>query len=512
VPSQSAGFDEVLYREAEVRRQRQQRREEEAWILAQQQSRPKLGRNSRALCQNRLERELRGVFLQLLHHGTDSLETEVGEVLTLRIPRSGLASVLQSLGLLGEVGEEEEFCMKLCYLLDREDTGTITFERLLGFLNRSLDREGLGQSPRPQAASLEEECFWQLEQELSRNLGRLLPNRHTRPKSPGHSASPSPAASARSFPAFPSEGVAEGTSVRTRAEESANASPRRASSAPRYSAPARPQSAPSSREAVDTPRSKPLSARARKAASLTGQGVQGEAHTISRCHLLYHQAVFASKESAQLEEEIKALRQREEMRECTFRPKLLASSRRSSSTPAAQPRNFENAVARMRNAHQQRLRRQEEHEHIPCGENYERLRRLGTRPFSFYSKEKPRAQDQAALMYIDVNVGNGRTGRIKVREGDNLRTLSRNFARTYQLDRDMTMQLECMLQEAYSAQSRANVGIPLAPRPAEPSADAEHPSLPHADFDAGAGVAQAPWPEASADVEADGTGTAAPEK
>jgi len=55
-------------------------------------------------------------------------------------------------------------------------------------------------------------------------------------------------------------------------------------------------------------------------------------------------------------------------------------------------------------------------------------------------------------MYIDVNVGNGRTGRIKVREGDDLHVLSRNFAKTFQLDRQMMLQLEEMLREAYAAQ------------------------------------------------------------
>merc|ERR1712100_253561 len=177
----------------------------------------------------------------------------------------------------------------------------------------------------------------------------------------------------------------------------------------------------------------------------------GEAISVSRCQLLYQQAVFASRESAQLEDEIKSLRQREEMRECTFRPKLLPAARRASSTPVAQPRNFDAAVARMRNAYQQRLQRQEEYEHIPVGENYEKLRRLGTQPFSFHLKERSSTPREPPIMYIDVNVGHGRTGRISVREGDDLHHISQNFARSFQLDRDMAGQLEEMLQQAYFA-------------------------------------------------------------
>merc|ERR1719313_2439700 len=154
------------------------------------------------------------------------------------------------------------------------------------------------------------------------------------------------------------------------------------------------------------------------------------------------------------------------MRECTFKPKLTSSSRRSSSTPpGAQPRNFETAVARMRIAYQQKMQRQEEHEHVPCGENYERLRRLGTQPFSFCSKDKARLQKGAPpLMYIDVNVGHGRTGRISVREGDDLRHLSQRFARTFQLDRQMAAQLEDMLHEAYLAHTQGRSAATPAER------------------------------------------------
>jgi hypothetical protein len=122
----------------------------------------------------------------------------------------------------------------------------------------------------------------------------------------------------------------------------------------------------------------------------------------------------------------------------------------------------------MRNAYQQKVQRLEENEHIPCGENYERLRRLGMQPFSFYWKDKARALHQRPLMYIDVNVGNGRSGRISVREGDDLHVLSRNFARKYHLDREKAIELEELLRQAYYANTRG-ASPPSTTQPAVPS-------------------------------------------
>lgn len=51
-------------------------------------------------------------------------------------------------------------------------------------------------------------------------------------------------------------------------------------------------------------------------------------------------------------------------------------------------------------------------------------------------------------MYVDVNVGRGRTGRIGVREGDDLQVLSSNFAKVFQLDSETVLKLEEMLQQA----------------------------------------------------------------
>lgn len=144
------------------------------------------------------------------------------------------------------------------------------------------------------------------------------------------------------------------------------------------------------------------------------------------------------------------LKRQEEMRECTFRPKLV--KRMPSPRPASprpQPRNFEAAVERMRSAHQQRVARKQEDERIPCGENYERLRKLGAQPFACAFSKKPRDRREL-LMYIDVTVQRGRTGRIGLHEGDDVHKVSRNFAKVWQLAPGTSRQLEGMLQKAYA--------------------------------------------------------------
>merc|ERR1712118_346914 len=83
----------------------------------------------------------------------------------------------------------------------------------------------------------------------------------------------------------------------------------------------------------------------------------------------------------------------------------------------------------------------------PKGENYERLRRLGAKPFAFQSRSRDR---QEPLMYIDVTVRKGRTGRIALHEGDDLKKLCKNFAKVYQLSPESSQKLEDMLRKVHA--------------------------------------------------------------
>jgi len=495
VPTVMPGLDDALYREAEARHQRQVRREEEAEEQARQNRIPRLSRESRALFKGRLERELRTAFESVCSPGCGPEQPGCGA--DISVQRQDLPRILEALGLLCGTEGEETFCAKLAMLLDREETGKIGLEKLLGFLLCALDREARDQRSwsAAGAGSLEEVCFSHLEQQLSRAVGRLLSNRLSRPRTDVGGGACRRASSASSAASTADGSWSTGafggpkrpqTSQTTKASQTlardfarVPPSPRRsqerpwnersrggdccgggsvgswAGSTPRAAWTAQ-ASAPSSPSA---PRRRPrpnsaTSAVAARAQSGCRQRGGVDDPSLARCHLLYQQAVFASRESAQLGEEIKSLRHQEEMRECTFRPKLLSSRRPRSPAPTTQPRNFEAAVARMRTAHHRRQEHRRVTEHIPCGENYERLRRLGSQPFSCYYDERPATARRPVLLYIDVNVGNGRTGRIGVHEGDDLRVLSRNFAKAFQLDADMELRLEEMLRQACEERQR----------------------------------------------------------
>mmetsp|Transcript_101116 Transcript_101116/g.286609 ORF Transcript_101116/g.286609 Transcript_101116/m.286609 type:complete len:436 (-) Transcript_101116:119-1426(-) len=390
-----AGLDEALQREAEARRQRQPRRGDDSWDWAQAQPRKsQLSRASRLRIQGRLERELLAAFEDVCGRGE------------LSVPPEHLGEILEKLGLLNGA-EDDAFAARLGRALAAESHGIhgddlVSFECLLAFLAGTLHREGGHDhaGARHGRDSLEE-CCDHLERKL---VG-------TR----GHAASRS-------------------------------SSQPRAEACRRGAEPAAGSASPFGGAARTPPRAWPREADAGALEPDTGIA-QPSRHfpALSRCEMLYHQAVYASHRNAQLEEETRLSKQEEEMRECTFTPNIHPARRRKE--PKVQPRNFESAVARMRAAHRRHVQHREECEHIPHGENYERLRRL-------YLKDRscPRPPP---LVYVDVDVGRGRVGRIEVHEDDNLHRAAQSFARSFRLSSEAAQKLEVMLHQAYEEQMQA---------------------------------------------------------
>ncbi|CAK0817058.1 unnamed protein product, partial [Prorocentrum cordatum] len=168
----------------------------EAWAEARQQCKPQLSEHSRALCQGRLERELREAFESCRAAAAAArpgggAAPRAAEALS--VPRCCLPQVLEEIGLLsGRRGDEEEvFCGKLGLLLDREDSGRVGFEGLRDFLVQALHRDGSQEEALP-GLTLEEECFRHLERRLTRSVSRLLANRHRRPRADSARGSPPP--------------------------------------------------------------------------------------------------------------------------------------------------------------------------------------------------------------------------------------------------------------------------------------------------------------------------------
>ena len=181
--------------------------------------------------------------------------------------------------------QDNSFCSRLGVLLDREESGMICFDRLLHFISNALDTERT--PPRFLAFSLEEECFNQLEWQLSKDFGRTggvpkfqpfevkfleitwngakswyCPRRYTEP--------------CRMLYNKHNKSTTE--SIARRFERAADPEPPRPSSPP-----PRPTT--------------PRCPAARAGSASPERGTPRGTPRLSRCHLLYHQAVFGRQET-----------------------------------------------------------------------------------------------------------------------------------------------------------------------------------------------------------------------
>jgi len=141
--------------------------------------------------------------------------------------------------------------------------------------------------------------------------------------------------------------------------------------------------------------------------------------------------------------------------QCTFHPKIHASedtfrnphNRKSHSEALIKGiKGFDKSVSRLQRGFKELKEKKHRMAYVPRGENYERNKNMPHRPFSFYGRERPFKRPEA-LVYIDVNVAPGKTGRIAVHPGDSPRELARNFSKAYQLNKIMQESLEVLLRE-----------------------------------------------------------------
>ena len=88
----------------------------------------------------------------------------------------------------------------------------------------------------------------------------------------------------------------------------------------------------------------------------------------------------------------------------------------------------------------------------------------GPRPFHFQTEK--RVERKQPLLYMDVNLGPGKTGRIGLHAGDDPGQLSLNFAKTYGLDATMRGRLQQLIERYMDEVCRlwvANAGKYLPP-------------------------------------------------
>eukprot|EP00767_Chilomastix_cuspidata_P004900 gnl/Chilomastix_cuspidata/5077.p1 GENE.gnl/Chilomastix_cuspidata/5077~~gnl/Chilomastix_cuspidata/5077.p1 ORF type:complete len:554 (-),score=215.68 gnl/Chilomastix_cuspidata/5077:101-1762(-) len=168
--------------------------------------------------------------------------------------------------------------------------------------------------------------------------------------------------------------------------------------------------------------------------------------------------------SAQERAKKHSTREEKELEECTFRPRI--NPRRSSAaaprsmtgrellsparaapghTPRRQPKGYRESIERVKLA---RLRREQDRKEF---ENLGKVKELSPalrvpKPFTFRTEQRAAERvSNPPLLYIDVNIGGGRSGRIGVRSGDTPSALARKFAREHQLDASLQSTLESVI-------------------------------------------------------------------
>jgi hypothetical protein len=159
-----------------------------------------------------------------------------------------------------------------------------------------------------------------------------------------------------------------------------------------------------------------------------------------------------------------------EAAQCTFTPRLSHYSGHvpSSHLPSRRPPGYDQAVERLC-----RVREEKQLAEADALENARRRAALaGKPPKPFELQTGLRGERRTPLLYMDVNLGPARTGRIGLHEGDDPATLAANFAKAYGLDDGMQTKLTGLIERylaevvpELAAASGAPPGSPAASKP-----------------------------------------------
>lgn len=150
-----------------------------------------------------------------------------------------------------------------------------------------------------------------------------------------------------------------------------------------------------------------------------------------------------------------------EMKPCTFEPKLNryyeTSPVRHQAFNEAVPNGYKKSVARLHKGYNGRKQYETELNKVPRGEDYHKNKNAEFKSPKMLDRSKIKKEE--ALVYVDVSIGPGKTGRIGIHKGDNAKSLANNFAKTYSLNATMKTSLEGLLQsyiDSYFAQINVN--------------------------------------------------------
>eukprot|EP00670_Eutreptiella_braarudii_P010776 CAMPEP_0174316736 /NCGR_PEP_ID=MMETSP0810-20121108/7152_1 /TAXON_ID=73025 ORGANISM="Eutreptiella gymnastica-like, Strain CCMP1594" /NCGR_SAMPLE_ID=MMETSP0810 /ASSEMBLY_ACC=CAM_ASM_000659 /LENGTH=902 /DNA_ID=CAMNT_0015426555 /DNA_START=100 /DNA_END=2809 /DNA_ORIENTATION=+ len=144
---------------------------------------------------------------------------------------------------------------------------------------------------------------------------------------------------------------------------------------------------------------------------------------------------------------------------CTFKPtfpsqKTYEMVKRHNQRPDTTIAGYDDHVKRLSYAQQEKQERQMWQENLKKGrpahcdpQKYEEKnteKQTTPKPFNFHLDKRQRSKP---LLYMDINIGHGRSGRLGIHENDDPCILARNFAASYQLDEALRKKLENLLTQ-----------------------------------------------------------------
>ncbi|KEG08459.1 hypothetical protein DQ04_07141020 [Trypanosoma grayi] len=130
----------------------------------------------------------------------------------------------------------------------------------------------------------------------------------------------------------------------------------------------------------------------------------------------------------------------------------------SRASPVPLTIGFDKAVQRMMEARKKCRPKFEEMLRSTNEEPHKPLRPTVVEPFTLHAEARHlRREHQKPVLYVDVDLPSGKTGRIGVHRGDKAADLARGFAHAYRLGDELRERLECVLTEKINELLRENV-------------------------------------------------------
>lgn len=133
------------------------------------------------------------------------------------------------------------------------------------------------------------------------------------------------------------------------------------------------------------------------------------------------------------------------------------------------PRSYAKNIERMRMGHKIKQMEKAIKEHIPKGENLKYYKNLPENIPNCYKrhlqKPKKKSSSNEDILYFDINIGNGKTGKLGLRKRDNALVKANVFAKIFGLNEEMEEALGDMLIgyqtqrfQNYSDEYQTNIG------------------------------------------------------